>query len=449
MSQQHVTRQEMEAFCALELSGGETIRVARHFHRCPECQRLFNDVSQSQQYHRPLIFNFSPEVTVRDEHVAYDDLVAYTEGQMEETESALLERHCRVCPRCQDDVREFQAYAGEFEQYREVWLGPPPSGQRIKSWWEKITSAKWLPHPTPVMISVAGVVLGMAVLAGLILYRQPASVEVKAPAEDPSPYSSPATSTSPPAVAAEVNTASGIDREGKIGDQTSLEKPPSAKGSGLLLALNDSGRRYGFDAAGQVVGTDGYPAELREEIARVLRGEISRSVPPAELASTPVKTRGAENNRQVKLIAPLSTYVATERPILQWRPLAEDVRYVVSVVDEDFNEIVKSPELATTSWQVSQPLVRGAIYRWQVLAFKNGQELTPTQREVGKFMVISEEKFRKIEQARKKYTSHLVLGLIYKKENMLHEAEKEFRQLVKTNPRAKIAKQLLQSVRNN
>lgn len=119
----HISPRELQAFCKLELPGRETIAAAEHLSTCEECRRVFDEISRFAN-RRPLTFNFSPESISEDDHIEYDDLVAYCEGKMPREESEAIDEHCRLCVRCRGDVRSFRHYLWEFNQYRDVRLGP-------------------------------------------------------------------------------------------------------------------------------------------------------------------------------------------------------------------------------------------------------------------------------------------------------------------------------------
>jgi hypothetical protein len=75
---------------------------------------------------------------------------------------------------------------------------------------------------------------------------------------------------------------------------------------------------------------------------------------------------------------------------------------------------------------------------WQVTQYKDNERIGDPINPVGKYKVISEKKLNELQRARKKYTSHLELGIYYLREGFLDEAEKEFQALRLRNPNSKL-----------
>lgn len=443
---EHVKREEMETFCALDLPGREAISIAKHLHSCRDCHRLFEKVSRSQRYRQPLVFNFSLEYTLKNAHLEYSDLVAFSEGQMQEEESEQVEEHCQMCEGCRNDVRAFQAYLDEFNRYREVRLGPLTLTERLRLTWNDISSSTWVRKqkmkPLTFSLAALSIILGVAVVLSFMHGNK--SLQ---PALNSTPLSS-----IPENKAGDISVPAqpAVEEKGLVSNNSADERHTQTDGSGassrILIAVSDNGRLYGINEQGTILGVEGYPVDLKNDITKLMKGNIIKSEPPPNVTSPIVKSRGLEIHSGLKLLTPVATYVSGDQPVLKWQLLPGDYRYVVSIVNENFNEVEKSPELITSNYKITRKLERGAVYQWQVKAFKDGRENLVTQREVGKFMVITADKFRHVTEARKRYRSHLVLGVIYKKDHLLAEAEEEFRQLVQANPKSGIAHKLLDSV---
>jgi hypothetical protein len=147
---------------------------------------------------------------------------------------------------------------------------------------------------------------------------------------------------------------------------------------------------------------------------------------------------------------PVGTVVEGTRPTFIWGPLSGASSYAVSVFDARFNEVARSEALTTTIWKPPRALQRGSIYRWQVIAVKDGREVilpSPTAPEA-KFKILDQQPAETLARARQQYAhSHLALGVLYAREGLLDEAETELQALVKDNPTSMVARKLLQSLR--
>ena len=65
---------------------------------------------------------------------------------------------------------------------------------------------------------------------------------------------------------------------------------------------------------------------------------------------------------------PLGTAVESDRPRFRWERFAAARAYVVTVYDEDFARVARSPEVTSPEWTCDRPLARGKSYTWQVTA---------------------------------------------------------------------------------
>ncbi len=92
-------------------------------------------------------------------------------------------------------------------------------------------------------------------------------------------------------------------------------------------------------------------------------------------------------------------------------------------------------------------LQRGEIYSWIVTAIIDGKEVaspSPSASEM-KFQILSTTKLEELNKL-KPIRSHLALGIFYASVGLNSEAQQEFRELVRLNPRSKTARKLLNSV---
>ena len=101
----------------------------------------------------------------------------------------------------------------------------------------------------------------------------------------------------------------------------------------------------------------------------------------------------------------------------------------------------------TTEWKVTQALKRGEVYAWTVVAVIDGKEIVspgPAASEM-KFQVLSMRSLQQLNKL-KKTRSHLALGVFYANAGLTAEAQQEFRELVRLNPKSKLASNLLKAV---
>jgi hypothetical protein len=120
-----------------------------------------------------------------------------------------------------------------------------------------------------------------------------------------------------------------------------------------------------------------WPAPDRAVVEQVLRSEKLPLTPlPADLSSKEGKLLGPSAADPFAPIAPLGAIVESDRPEFRWQPLDRTSSYRVEVYDSAFRPVFRSPALTETAWTPTQPLARGELYRWQIVAEKNHKTIT-------------------------------------------------------------------------
>jgi hypothetical protein len=412
----HVSPEKMEAFRADSLPADQAFGCAEHFAACEECGAALARAPHFSS--RPLAIDFSAGDFTPDEHVEYEKLVPYAEGRIKSEEAVLLEAHLRSCARCREEVRVFCEFLMAVGPEMAQRYGPQGVRSRVAEALGFWRLPRWVPFAVGFL--VIAVLFSLAVLP----LRQP-SVTFK-------PEVTPAPPSTPPAPGSH---------------------DPSVNKGGeplLVVAVRDNGREYGLDRDGNPVGTEYLPTTAREAVAAALRRQdMAKPRLLGELTETGVKERApSRGGRTEILISPLRTAVFEDRPVLRWRAVPGATGYVVRITGADFRPVAESGELAVTSWRVATPLPRGAVYVWQVTALKGGEEMIAESGLPGRFKVISGTKLKELMRARRESSSHLAVGLLYAREGLLDDAEREFLALRQENPRSSLARRFLSRVRS-
>lgn len=177
-----------------------------------------------------------------------------------------------------------------------------------------------------------------------------------------------------------------------------------------------------------------------EALEAVIAGQFK----PRQVALADSGTRdGGDPGQGIALDRPVATYVLDDRPTLKAKPLDGARNYNVDVRNSAGGE-VKTIKLSPTAWRVVDPLQRGQVYTWTVEALKDGQLV---ESPVAKFRVLEKEKADELERAKRQYAGqHLTLGVLYAQAGLLDDAEREFKALLKANPKHSLAGRLLSDV---
>jgi hypothetical protein len=159
---------------------------------------------------------------------------------------------------------------------------------------------------------------------------------------------------------------------------------------------------------------------------------------------------GGSSAARFPLKAPVGVVVEDSRPVFSWKPIAGAVTYTVLITNGQPGALISSPSITAAHWRPPKALARGVTYSWQLRAvMKDGQEvLTPgASGPRAKFKVLGANEEAKLrEAARQAPGSHLVLGVVYAGAGLVDQARREFKHLVRENPRSHTAKALLRAV---
>ena len=121
---------------------------------------------------------------MNEAHHGEDQLIAFALGELEETESALVESHLTSCAHCRETVASL---SGAIDAVRHAPPPEPPASTLVellagqgntvrhqrRSWWRLTTPARWLPASLPAAATVA-VLLLASFWAGRLSVSTPA-----------------------------------------------------------------------------------------------------------------------------------------------------------------------------------------------------------------------------------------------------------------------------------
>jgi hypothetical protein len=468
----HVSREQIEGFCARTLDTAELTAVGGHIAWCEPCFHLFQEVFQRRRNYAPVRINLSPEHWFKDEHLDYEQLVDFMDERMDEEEREITSVHLQACARCRGDVHSFLAYRQEIEPEMQVRYAPDKdraiTGKLLDLWnWPR---SLW----KPVYAAAVLAVLGAVVTASILFWRERAGnqqiqkVSTHTTDVTPTPLAlasaSPAAakligeSTHPSENSTPTQTGAGLkasqstERQPRIASDVTVGKRDSS--TERIILLKDNGANLKVDPSGGIVGLNNLSPGIQRPIKEaLLAAEIRKPEVLAELTGVQGPVRGTtESKTSFKLLSPSGVVLFSDRPVFKWEPLEGATGYRILVADAANQEAAASGPLssATTQWTPSVALRRGGIYTWVVIATVNGTEVTApaaTAPEM-RFKLLDDGKVRELNLLRRSTKSHLALGVFYAREGMLAEAEQEFQQLVNDNPESPVAVKLLRTVQS-
>ena len=450
----------MQRFRVRALPVGELTSVAEHLDVCPSCSQQFREMLRSRRGSEPLKITLAPEFQFRHEHIDYDQLIRLADSKMDATEREMLDVHLKACAPCREDIRSFLAFREQLDREETepsaAIIAPMPT--REKSAWLSSWRGLALKPAYAAAILLIGIalVIGVAVLlrhraANLEAQKnQPPQVNVGPPVQTPTPENRIAVNVTPtpaPSVPSPQSPQRVPSPSLTVKNRQPIRKPETA---GAVTALNDGQRTVTVNSAGGVSGLESIPAKTQRDVEEILVAQnIEQPEIAKELAPTSITLRGPSSGQPFKLLSPRRTVIVTDRPSFEWERLPGATAYKVVVGDMRGHEITRSQDLSPdrTSWTPPKPIKRGEIYAWNVIAIVDGKEIVSPGASASemKFKVLSESSAQELGQL-KKAGSHLALGVFYAREGMIPEAEREFRILVRDNPRTTALKKLLSQI---
>ena len=442
----------MNRFCVRALAAGEMNATVQHLAGCETCHQQFILMLRSRRSSAPLKFTLAPEYWFRHEHLDYEQLVGLADNALDATIREIIDIHLKVCASCTEDVRSFLAFREQMDQEPGASIASAVHRQRgafaPSRWWHTLA---WKP-----IYAAALIVLGIALVIGAAFFvkrradnfqakqNEPTQVNIGTPSETP-PSSSTANSASIPPSESPQSTSSNPSLT--VEKRRTINEPAKTNHS---LTLNDGHGTVTIDRVGRVFGLEEVPENRRREIVAALVEQRIGSPPITNQLSPPEGTlRGSASGQPFRLLYPARTVIISDQPLFQWEPLAGATAYQVLVGDSSGREVARSEALppTRTAWMPPGQLQRGEIYSWIVTAIIDGKEVaspSPSASEM-KFQILSTTKLEELNQL-KLIRSHLAWGIFCASVGLNSEAQQEFRELVRLNPRSKAARELLNSV---
>ena len=446
--QEHPANEVIERFTLQNLTRQDRRTLYDHLLSCESCsRRLLN----SRREAAALLALCPDLVTDSDnqfDHLDFEMIESYVGDTLAQMDSDLADMHLEVCGPCSEEVRDFRESLATLEKSSPL---PAPLAEKValsdayRSAWHGISFARLL------RVSAIAAIVFLVIPAGFLVSQRNRQNQKEAVKQSgTTPIQSPSQSPSHPVI------SSADPDAGPSVPQTSTEiprrNPLVSRVAVTEVMLNDGSGKITVDKSGHLKGLPEISHEGRQAVrAALLSGTIKRPNILNDLEATAPALRGtSEAETSVRALSPLNTVIAEDRPLFKWIPVKEADGYRVLVGDPDFRQAAASGDLpaATTEWRPATPLKRGAVYTWVVTAIGDEVEVSAARSSSElKFKVLDEERMKELDGL-SRLGSHLALGVLYAREGMLSEAEREFQMLTESNPRSAVARNLLKQIRS-
>jgi hypothetical protein len=441
---EHLSKPRLERLSARALSPRELALSTQHLANCQPCRRQYQAIREVQRGGSTVKFTLAPEEWLRHEHLDYDQLVALADQSMVAEDGELIDLHLKICASCREDVRSFLAFREQIGpelliSYARVRM-PASKRDGWFAWWRGLGWQFRYAAVFVLIVVAAGVYLVLFKRkADTLEARQSAPTEVRPSVSNQLPSPNPTAQSSALVQPPPGNDQPASDRSTAVANR----KSP-------VITITDS-HGVVIYKEGSVSGLDDVSSPTRRDVVAALRSE---SIPrPAVLDQVEERSsalRGRRSRESFNLISPARAVIAEDRPLCKWERFVDAHSYRVYVTDSHGKVVAKSEELraASTQWKVSEPLRRGEIYSWAVVAQVEGKEIVSPGSGTSevRFQILSTEHAQDL--ARLKQTgSHLAIGVFCARVGLLGEAQVEFEELLRLNPQSRLIRRLLESLK--
>jgi predicted anti-sigma-YlaC factor YlaD len=412
----HLSDDEISNYRQRRSTAEVLLRVDDHISHCANCRQRIAQAHDIASAVRRTVNRLPADTSgPANDHLTYEQLEAYVDDTMSDSERELVRSHMGACQECAGELRDLNNFKAELSSPVDANRGqrtqrPPAVSQAPAS---PRTGPVWLTSRRAAAAAAAALALGSVLT---FVWKK----------ESQSPPQIPST------VAA---TGTALDRPGGKPVEQERAQPGSLE--------PDSRTRLATEMAALP------PDERRAVSEAIERGEIKLPSTLEELRGRPQTLLGGSHDvtRSV-VLEPTGEVVMDTQPLFHWQPVAGARSYSVAVFDTSLSQIQHSPVLQVTQWKADRPLVRGRVYLWQLTAtMHDGTTLifpAPPAPEA-KLEVLQKEKADQLEQFRRSHpNAHLVLGILYARAGMLTPARLELQRITPPDPDYATAQHLLE-----
>jgi hypothetical protein len=397
------------------LSLDEDSVVSKHLATCEQCQLQFAETLKASR--TLAAFNLTSEKWFKHDHLNIEHLTGQIDQELDSETQEIMGLHLGSCSRC-------RANLDRLREFRQRIDDPTESVTFMHSSHEVNTGVHLIrPFIRQHALALAAMILiAVVVTSAVFMTRRfrPSSVTYEGDA---------------------IFTKPGPSEAANLSDPTAVATEILKDGPQQITIYRD-GR---FDGLNQL------SANARQEISVALqKGFIGRPRVLQELLPPASSLRGSsDRSAAFKQIYPLRQVIVESRPTFRWQSIPGASSYQVYVMSDAGKQIVKSALLPSskTSYVAPDPLPRGKVFQWVVIAVVNDKEIiapAPAEPEM-RFAVLSATDKKELDTLNASH-SNLARGVFLARTGLVAEAQIEFERLVQQNPYSELPRKLLKSV---
>jgi tetratricopeptide (TPR) repeat protein len=437
----HYTQQEIEDYRRRLMPAADILIINEHLATCEECYRKFHSKTLLASTYNFARTDLESAENEGVEHLSFDQILAYVDNELDDTECGIARVHLETCSECEDVCQDLLKFKSDLALGKVYALEPRPP-----RFWERIAMA-WHAYRIPFKAVAAG-----AAAAGVIWFVTASNQKVTDLQDHVKELQQQNNSLANDlsAISSLRTQLDQLSKENKELQERAQSLSSSAISPTSLVAINDAGGRIALDNRGRLAGVGFISSDHQTVVIDALRtGLVKASAELSSLIGEQKRLMGSRGGQKSFIpLSPVGAAVATTQPTFRWKRVNGATAYTVTIYGNNLREIVSSETLTGTQW-TPPPLARDRSYSWQIRAIRDNREMispSPDAREA-RFRVLSQSEVDNLARIKEAYSkSHLALGVIYARMGLFDEAETEFRALLKANPDSSIVKQLLRGV---
>jgi hypothetical protein len=452
----HLTDSEIQQYHLGVSAPDDLIAANDHLAHCADCYRRFNPKPDISRLYASMRATLAVDETPLSEHLNYEELAGVVDGRLNGDTADRCVLHIEDCEECREDVEWLRGFKGEdLAQSRKAATVAGEGGIKQADASEKSphnTAADVLrPYREAGAYRLAALAVSILLIAGAAVWlftsglrRENASLrgQVDRLMSDGDALRR-ATS--------ELESLRGqlAELKGQAGrdNGSARELGPPA-----IIELKDSNGSVQLYKDGGLRGIESAPASYQELVGKALAlGEIRvKPIHTTRVGKQDALLGEGDRGRIFKVLEPASTAVESARPEFSWTEEPGASSYTVFVKDLRSGSEMSSGPLSSTRWTPGSDLVRGRGYAWMVEANEGGKLLRAPRpsKPFAQFRVIAASELDEVRKARATCgNSHLVMAVVYAKNGLRSESERELKQLAEANPDSSAAEKLYRRVK--
>ncbi|HEY6330267.1 MAG TPA: zf-HC2 domain-containing protein [Blastocatellia bacterium] len=444
MGSLHISEIDIERYRERKLAPAELLAVNHHAFSCDICHQRLVGKGRVTGAYRFIKEELKAAVLEHEEHLRFEQVVAYATGQLDEADREILETHIEECPDCDSEIADIRLFNATAALRPPRGPAPAPEG---KSLWvlPKLKPAHRIPLQIAAMVAIAILVVRVTT-APLSSKADRLTAEVGR-LRSANDTLSAQLAQQPSNGQAIPSSRTGPENQG----QSAPVATPVLPGGSPGITLRDGGRNVRLGDQGNLEADGLIPAQYLGLVATALKsGRLS--VPGSLAGSSGSQTRSASEGDPFHLLAPVGITSMSDRPRFTWTPLADAESYSVDVRDLATDEETESDKLLKPEWTTERPFQRGHKYSWVVIATLNAGKhvyVPGTGSPSAVFAILPAVDVGDLQQAKAaSKDSHLLLAVLYARRGLIIEAGSELKALSVENPHSEIVERLRKSLDN-